>query len=162
MNERIESDEESSVGRRRRWWPVLLPICLLAVAVTLLSPAGRHQWALSLIRQRTNYTALSFNNIAALPSSAVAGQPMTVSFTVQNHEGQAVEYQYLLTQDAGGKSQLLKKSTKSIAAGASWSVTARVRPSCASSPCRIQVSLPGHPETVDFLFTMKAGQESHG
>jgi hypothetical protein len=80
-----------------------------------------------------------------------------VSFTVQNHEGRAIRYRYLLTENAGGKSQLLKESTKSVAAGAIWAVTAQVRPSCATSLCRIQVSLPGHPETIDFLLTMKRG-----
>jgi hypothetical protein len=138
----------------RRWWPVLVPLVLLAVAVSLLVPGGRHQWALALIRQPTPYTAMWFSNAGALPKTAVRGQPITLSFVVSNQEGKAVNYHYIVTEDAKGKSQTLTQASRSVRASATWSVSARVTPSCSSSPCRLTVSLPGHPESIDLLLTI--------
>jgi hypothetical protein len=138
----------------RRWWPALVPAALLAIAVSLLVPAGRHQWALALIRQPTPYTALSFNEASALPTAAVSGRPMTVSFTVANHEGNVVTYRYVVSQEADGKSQVIATASRAVNANRTWTVSAQVRPTCKSSPCRLTVSLPGHPETIDLLLTM--------
>jgi hypothetical protein len=140
----------------RRWWPTLVPLALLAIAVSLLVPAGRHQWALALIRQPTLYTALWFNNASALPVSAVRGRPMTLSFSVANHEGKVVTYRYVVRQEVGGKSQVLAQASRAVNANTTWSVSAQVSPSCRSSPCRLAVSLPGHPETIDLLLTITA------
>jgi hypothetical protein len=117
-------------------------------------PAGRHQWALALIRQPTPYTALWFDNAAALPTAAVSGRQMTVSFSVANHEGKVVAYRYLISEEAGGKSQLLAEASRAVSANRTWAVSAQIRPSCRSSPCRLTVSLPGHPETIDLLLTI--------
>ncbi len=120
-------------------------------------PAARHQWALSLFRQPTYYTALSFNQAWALPTAVVPGRPVTVSFSVGNHQGRAIRYRYVLTEQWGGNSQVLAESASMVGAGATWTVSTPIRPSCASSPCRIEVALPGHPEIIDFIVTLKAG-----
>jgi hypothetical protein len=145
----------------RRWWPALALLALLAAGASLLSAAGRHQWALSLFRQPARYTVLSFSHAAALPATAVTGQPITVAFTVGNHEGQVVEYRYILSAAGGGSSRVLSESTRIVAAGANWTVSAVVRPGCSTSPCRIEVSLPGHPESIDFLVALKAPGKQH-
>jgi hypothetical protein len=145
----------------RRW---LLALTALSVAVTasLLFPAGRHQWALSLFRQPARYTVLSFNQAAALPATAVKNEPIRVSFTVGNHEGRMADYRYVLSASGGGgSSQILGTSTRTIAAGATWTVSTVVRPTCDTSPCRIEVSLPGRPETIDFRVTLKAPGGKH-
>lgn len=136
-------------GRRRRW-PIVALIVAMVVGISLLFPAGRHQWAISLFRQPTHYTALFFNKVSALPTTTARNETMTVSFTIGNHEGQAVHYRYVLTDSYGKQSQTLGQSTKTVASGATWTVWRVVRPKCAVSPCRIEVSLPGHPETIDF------------
>lgn len=139
----------------RRWWPVLLPLVLVIIAASVYLPSGRHQWALSLIRQPTPYTVLAFSKAANLPPRAVINQPVTVSFTIGNQEGQTENYRYVLTESPSRNTSVLGQSAQSVAAGSTWNVTTTVRPSCSSSPCRIQVSLPGHPEKIDFLVSLR-------
>jgi hypothetical protein len=152
--ERLTSEQGSESPRQRRWWPVLAPLALLAVGVSLILPAGRHQWALSLFRQPTYYTALSFNRSWALPATAVTGEPLAVSFSVANHEGRSVRYRYVVSNQGDGVPQTLAQAAKIVGAGATWTVRTSIRPTCATSPCRVVVSLPGHGETIDFLLSM--------
>lgn len=130
-------------------------LAALAIGASLLLPAGRHQWALSLIRQPTPYTVLFFNKPAALPTTVAINQPITVSFTVGNYEGRLMDFRYVLSASSVRSSHILGESTRSIAAGAMWTVTRTLRPRCDTSPCRIEISLPGHPETIDFLVSFK-------
>ncbi len=85
---------------------------------------------------------------------------MQFAFTVGNREGRALRYRYVISTyplgSGGGRPLLLAESAKLVPAGSNWSVSVTVRPHCGSSPCRIQVSLPGHPETIDFLPTPAA------
>ncbi len=160
-------DEESAPrrARRRRWWPVVAPIALIAVAASLLTPAGRHQWALSLFRQPTYYTALSFNRAWALPATAAWDAPLSISFSVSNHEGRTVTYRYVLSETPVGEpgtATTLKRSARVVPAGATWTVSTSVRPTCASSSCRVEVSLPGYPETIDFLVNLTFGPPAGG
>jgi hypothetical protein len=141
----------------RRWWPVLLPLVLVVVAVSVYLPSGRHQWALSLVRQPAHYTILQFNRATNLPAQSVINQPITVSFAIGNREGHAVSYQYVLTQSPSSSSKVsvLGRSAKTVAPSSTWTVTTTIRPSCQASPCRVQVSLPGHPEKIDFLVSLR-------
>jgi hypothetical protein len=148
----VRQNHRQGLGARR-WWPILAPLALLVVLASLLLPAGRHQWALSLFRQPTGYTALSFNHPTALPALAGKNTLISVSFTVNNQEGRAVTYKYVLTETAAGVSSIVGESARTVAAGASWSVSTSVRMICRASPCHVEVSLPGHPETIDFLTT---------
>jgi hypothetical protein len=146
----------------RRWWPVVAPLAIVAIAISLILPAGRHQWALSLFRQPTEYTSLSFNKAWALPRTAVRGSPVSFSFSVANHEGRAVTYRYLVTEGQTDKGQTVGQTTKVVASGATWTVSTSVPVVCGSSPCRVQVSLSGHPEIIDFLLTVTAQRAGHG
>ena len=156
------SERPTERDRERRWWPVVVPLALIAIAASLILPAGRHQWALSLFRQPTSYTSLSFGKAWALPTTAVRGAPLTFSFSVGNHEGRAVTYRYLLSEGPASKGHTVGQSTKIVAPGATWTVSTTVRAACTSSPCRVQVSLPGHPEMIDFLVTLTANRAGHG
>jgi len=138
----------------RRWWPALTAVAVMVVAVSLALPAGRHQWALSLFRQPARYTALSFNQAQDLPATAIKGEAVKFSFSVGNNEGHSVGYRYVLSASWGDRSRILGESAKTVAAGATWAVSTVVRPACDSSPCRIEVTLPGHPEKIDFLITL--------
>ena len=144
-------------NRMRRWWPIVMPLAVLAAGASLLSPAGRHQWALSLFRQPTRYTALFFNKSWALPATGVRGEPITISFTIGNQEGHLVRYKYIVSE-TGGRShrtlRTLKTSARTVANNRELSISAVIRPTCATSRCLIQIALPGHPETVDFLMTL--------
>ena len=156
------SERPTERPRERRWWPVVAPLAVIAIAASLILPAGRHQWALSLFRQPTYYTSLSFGGAWDLPSTAARGAPLTFSFSVGNHEGQAVTYRYLISEDSAGKGDIVKQSTKIVAPGGTWTVSTTVRAVCTGSPCWVQVSLPGHPEKIDFLVTLTAKRARHG
>jgi predicted GH43/DUF377 family glycosyl hydrolase len=71
-----------------------------------------------------------------------------------------VSYRYVLTDSASGNNQALGESAKTVAAGATWTVWRIIRPTCITSPCRIEVMLPGHSEKIDFLVTL-VGQQGY-
>jgi hypothetical protein len=134
---------------------VLAPLAALAIGLSLLWPAGRHQWALSIFRQPARNSVLFFNRAWTLPTTAVIRAPMPVSFTVENDEGRSVNYRYVLRESGGGYSHVLKESARIVDAGGTWSVSAIIRPACNALHCRIEVSLPGYPEVIDFIVTLK-------
>ncbi len=138
-------------SRPMRWWPVVTTVLVLAVGISLLVPSTRHQWALSLVRQPTPYTALSFDQPAALPTHVVEDRPISVSFTIGNQEGRSLVYRYVVqassTDGAAGETS----GRAAVPNGGSRSISAVVRPACSTSPCQVQVSLPGYPVTIDFL-----------
>ena len=140
----------------RRWWPVFVPLLVAGLVASFAIPSARHQWALSVFRQPARYTALSFNGAWKLPSAVATYQPVRISFVIDNQEGQTEAYRYVITQTSAGLTSTLGKSVKTVAAGRSGTVSTIIRPTCLVSPCRVQVSLPGHPETIDFLATVKA------
>jgi hypothetical protein len=156
------SERSTERARERRWWPVVAPLAFIAIAASLLLPAGRHQWALSLFRQPTYYTSLSFDRAWALPTTVAREGPLTFSFSVGNHEGRAVTYRYLISEGSAGKGHSVGQSMKTVAPGATWTVSTTVRAACTGSRCRVQVSLPGHPEMIDFLVTLTAERARHG
>jgi hypothetical protein len=140
----------------RRWWVFLGPLALVALTLSFVIPSVRHQWALSVFRQPTQYTALSFNKASELPSGVITYEKIKISFVINNQEGETEHYRYVITQTSAGLSSTLGKSAKTVAPGRSWTVSTVIRPTCLVSPCRVEVSLPGHPETIDFLAAVKA------
>lgn len=139
------------VGRDRRWWPIMAAAAAIAVGLSLATPAGRHQWALSVFRQPTPYTALWFNQAWALPSNGARNEALPVSFAISNQQARAVTYRYVLRQvDPLNDTKTLGTAVRTVAAGHVWEVRVVVRLSCELSPCRVEVALPGHPETIDF------------
>jgi hypothetical protein len=157
------STDHHGESRRRRWWPVLTPLAVLAIGLSLVSPAGRHQWALSLFRQPTHDTVLFFDKAWALPATAPVRAPLTVSFTIGNNEGRAEKYRYILSISGGSHTRILEESARVVDAGQSWTVSTMIRPACGdTSRCRVEVSLAGHPETIDFLVTSQAKKSGAG
>ena len=155
---RTTLDDSGDEPRTRRWWPFIVTLIALAVIISLLTPSGRHEWAVSLFRQPTRYTALSFNKAAALPRTAAVNQPIPVSFTISNQEGRTEHYRYVLSDSAAGYSHILGGSSKVVPPGATWRVSTVVRPTCTQSPCQVEVALPGYPETIDFIVMLTPGQ----
>lgn len=146
----------------RRWWPLLTAVVVIAVTLSLLVPAGRHQWALSIFRQPARYTALSFNYGWELPTTAIIDSPIPISFTIGNQEGRPLTYRYVLRQSNPlNVSRTLATAAHEIRPGKTWTVSVAVRPTCRPSPCRIEVSLPRHPESIDFLVILTPGQRKH-
>lgn len=146
----------------RRWWPIVGTIALVALAVSLVLPESRHQWVLSVFRQPTRYTALSFNDAWELPATANRGSPIPVSFTIGNQEGRTLTYSYVVSEsDPANFFQTMATATRTLRPGRRWTVALAVKPTCGPSPCRIQVAVPGHPERLDFLVILKAAAHKH-
>jgi hypothetical protein len=137
-------------------------VAAVVIVASLLSPWVRHEWALSLGRQNTAYTQLGFSRAAALPVTAVRGKAIPISFAITNDEGKQVSYQYVVASGSGTKLEPLSSATRVVAMGASWDVDITVVPKCADSACRIQVSLPGQGESIDFIFNyqVKSGAKT--
>jgi hypothetical protein len=149
--------EDHNPRRVGRWLlPAVAAVVVVAVGASLLFPAGRHQWALSIFRQPTRYTALYFTNASTLPAMYTNDQKIHVQFGVRNDEGRAVDYEYKLTSSDGIYSDTLRQSEQVVAAGATWKVALWVKPRCLLTPCHLQVALPGHPETIDLLITLNS------
>ena len=145
------------VPRRRRRWPLLLAAFAVLIGLTLVSPAGRHQWAVSLIRQPTPYTTLSFRDPAGLPHNVESGARVHLTLTVANHEGRRTDYAVVVSSanaDGAGTVTALLRTTVPVRSGGQRTTSVSVRPACKTSACELQVSLPGHPETIDVVLAM--------
>lgn len=158
----VDGEAGDDTPRRRSWWRLTAAIAALALAASLLLPVGRHEWALSLIRQPTRYTALAFKYAWLLPANATIDARIPVFFTVANQEGSTQRYRYVVREiDPLGNSRTLGGADITVAAGATGTVDTSVRPTCSLSPCQIQVSLPGHQETIDFDVVLTASTRKH-
>jgi hypothetical protein len=152
------NDSAETVTPGRAWWPFVAGVIALFLAVSLLTPGGRHQWAVSIFRQPARYTTLSFQNAAGLPEAANAGSRVHLTFTVANHEGRRIRYAYVVTSTANPVADnvpvVLRRASLSVPAGGHRTEPVTVTARCTSSPCQLQVSLPGHPETIDALLNV--------
>jgi len=133
------------------------------VAVSLLLPAGRHQWALSIFRQPAHYTVLAFKDASGLPTTGISGSAIPVSFTVGNQEGRTLTYRYVVREaDPLDFSATMATAARRLGPGRTWTVSVDVKLRCSLvPPCRIQVSVPGHPERIDFLVILKHAARKH-
>ncbi len=158
---RVRSDPGESTparGRPRPWWPIVTAILVVIIAVSALVPAGRHQWALSLFRQPTPYTALSFDDPTSLPTAAKPGDSLAFTFSIANHEGHSLHYAYVVTSSPGGSTPTT--ATTTVANGRTRAISVSVDPQCSGTPCRIRVMLPTQKQSIDFLVTAPKGPAS--
>jgi hypothetical protein len=153
-----DDDQVAPPPVRRHRWPFVLVALVVLIGLTLVSPAGRHQWALSFSRQPTPYTALSFQDAASLPHNVKSGTPVHLTFTVANHEGHSVDYPLVLSSanvSNNGTMKALHHSSLTIPSGGQRTVSVAVRPVCTHRACEVQVSLPGHPEKIDVILNLQ-------
>ncbi|HUC58497.1 MAG TPA: hypothetical protein VMA95_13930 [Streptosporangiaceae bacterium] len=144
-------------GVRLRRPSAIAAIVAVLIGASLVFPAGRHQWALSLFRQPSRFTTLAFKYAWLLPSSSTIRERIPLFFTITNEEGRATRYKYELRQvDPLGNTQTLSTASNVVTAGATWTVDTSVRPYCNLSPCRVEVVLPGHHENINFLVVLHA------
>jgi len=137
-------------GTGRRRWPLVVAVAVILAGISLATPAGRHQWALSLIRQPTPYTVLSFENAGHLPTSLPSGGRLDLAFAVTNHEGRDLRYRYLVTSASSGQIPVvLHRGILVVPVGVRQTESVSVVPMCEDSPCQVQVSLPGPAESID-------------
>ena len=135
---------------KRRRWPLVVAAVVILAGISLATPAGRHQWALSFIRQPTPDTVLSFENAGHLPTTVSSEGRLDLSFSVTNHEGRDIRYRYLVTSASGGQIPVvLQRGILNVPVGVRQTKSVSVVPTCQGSPCQVQVSLPGPAESID-------------
>lgn len=149
----VSEDFETEQPRWAFWLYGAGLVAVILVVASLVSPWVRNEWKLSLGRENTPYTQLGFSRAAALPTTAVPGKSIPVSFVITNNEGKQVAYRYVVSSGSSAKLESLASAAKVVASGASWAVDINVVPKCATSACHIQVSMPQQGETIDFAFT---------
>jgi hypothetical protein len=159
--QREQPSQERREPPRWSWWLGGAGLVVAIIVVTsMLSPNVRHQWALSLFRQSDLYTQLAFNSAATLPTTAVRGKAIPISFVITNDEGKSMPYQYAVSSGSGAKLESLTSSSRTVASGATWTVDTTVVPKCAATTCRVQVSLPRQGESIDFTVQEKSAAKA--
>ena len=143
-----------------RWWLCGALLTLATIIESMLSPYLRHEWKVSLGHQPASYTELSFNDAIGLPTIAMRGKAIHVSFTVTNESSEPVSYRYLIASGSGVQLKSLGASSNTVAPGASWVVSRLVVPRCSENTCRVQVSLPQQNEKIDFILALKPAVSS--
>jgi hypothetical protein len=149
--------ELEGVPKRSRslpWWPAGALVVVL-LGASLAVPGMRHQWALSIIRQPTYYTTLSFQDAGHLPTTVAPDSPLHLSFTVANNQGRSLRYRYVVTSASGRAApKIVGQSSVTVPAGGQRTASVTVKPGCTASPCRVQVALPDHAESIDILLNL--------
>ena len=173
LSSSVQSDPDRTASRasrrspksrdHRRWWPVLTAIFVVVIGLSLLIPWSRHQWVLSLVRQPTRYTALSFVHPTSLPYEAELNQTIRFSFSIANYEGHSVDYRYSVATSPTHEPQAPDVSHVRLSNDQRASIPISVPLACDASPCRIRVSLAGYTQSIDFLVAYpRAADASNG
>lgn len=149
-------DEIPREPPRWGWWLGAAGfVAVILVVGSMLSPYVRHQLSLSVFRQNSPYTQFGFTDAPSLPTTAVPGKKIQISFFVTNDEGKAMQYQYVVASGSSAKLATLTSSSNTVAAGETWNVNVGVVPKCSANTCQVQISLPQQAETIDFKLQYK-------
>jgi Protein of unknown function (DUF1616) len=146
------ADGQSRRGntRRRAGIAVGFTALLLAVALAAAFPKQlKHQWELSVVRQQTPYTQLYFTAPASIPSSLTAGQRNTFDFTIENDEGRAYSYTYVVTLK-DSRAQQVSKETVTVNSGATVTRAVTVVPKDKDSRYLVSVAIPSLNQSIQF------------
>jgi len=112
--------------------------------------------SLNLIPQPERYTELYFENASALPSSTVAGQPISFSFVIHNVEYATTTYPYeAYFQDAEGNTTVLAENTVVLPDNGSTVITVSYLFNTTNEAGRVVVDLTSLNQQIDFLFAGK-------
>lgn len=74
-------------------------VAALFIAAFFLSPAGRELLDRFSLLPRTERTSALYFNENKLPTEFMAGQQLSLDFTIENHERRVIDYTYDIIQD---------------------------------------------------------------
>jgi hypothetical protein len=143
---------QSRRGNIRRPTAIAVSVAavLLAVALAAAFPKQlKHQWELSVVRQQTPYTQLYFTAPASIPSSLVAGQQNTFDFTIENDEGRAYRYTYVVTLK-DSRAQQASTETVTVNSGERVTRAVTVVPRDNKSTYLVSVAIPDLKQSIQF------------
>jgi hypothetical protein len=110
----------------------------------------RHQLLLSFSRQPDNFAELYFPAPGKLPTSFVAGRPLTVTFGLSNDSPERHAYGYVVT--AGGRGgRSTKEGSGLLPVRAGGSVTSQLRLALPADTTSLTISLTGQPVLIRLL-----------
>jgi hypothetical protein len=141
-----------------RAWGLAAAIGIIVACGSTIFPYLRHQWLISFVRQPVPYTVLAFTDATQLPVTALRGTDIALSFAITNDEGRTVHYRYVVASGSGATLTPIQAGSRTVGRGGKWTVNTAAEPECADRECRIQVSLPGQGEHIDFLVRLTNGR----
>jgi Protein of unknown function (DUF1616) len=146
------SEPRRSDTRRRAGLVVgLVVLLLLVAAIGAAFPRQiKHQWELSVVRQPTPYTQLYFTAPASIPSVLAAGQQNTFDFTIENDEGRAYRYTYVVTLEDSRARQQVSKETVMVNSGERVTRAVTVVPTDKESRYLVSVVIPTLNQSIHF------------
>jgi len=150
-------DNGAPGGRHVLPWLILAALCVTVVGLGFAYPREiRHQLAVSFSRQPTPYTELYFTNPRTLPTFLSMSRPDSFSFTIENHEGRAHIYSYVVTMSSSQGTSTVGSGAIGVADGRASTRVVDVAPAKPSLAYTITVKLLGRSETIHFSAFGKA------
>jgi hypothetical protein len=142
-------------SRRYRVALVLIAAVGLAglTAFAWRSPAVRKQITESVARQPTPYTELYFTDHTNLPSFLSTSHTNDFAFTIGNHEGKALSYQYQVTATSAQGTTRVGGGTVQADSGRLVNTSVSFLAPAPATQYVITVHLSGRPEMIHFAAT---------
>jgi hypothetical protein len=141
-------------SRAKIRWRVGIGIGLMVIAIfcalAAFSTQFRHQVEISVVRQGTPYTQLYFASPTKLPTELKTDKNNTVGFTIENDEGHAYRYTYIVTLDDFRSGAVTSKDTVAIGDGDRATSQIVVTPKDRKSKYLITISLEGMNQSIHF------------
>lgn len=105
-----------SKAKKRSWKQLILGLTITIIVIStgvavFTLPTVDRTLALATTRQPEPFTELFFNDNANLPVRTTAGNTITVSYSIINHEGQTTIYHPTVKLIENGHATLLSQST---------------------------------------------------
>ncbi len=144
-------DTREDTRRRAGITVGLAVLLLLVVAIVAAFPRQiKHQWELSVVRQPTPYTQLYFTAPASIPRVLAVGQQNTFDFTIENDEGRASRYTYVVTLEDSRARQQVSKETVMVNSGERVTRAVTVDPTDKASRYLVSVTIPTLNQSIQF------------
>jgi hypothetical protein len=108
--------------------------------------------ALDLIPKPEHFTELYFENSTALPTSTIAGKPISFAFTIRNQEGTSTVYPYVVyIEYPTGERVVLASSSVTLNNDASTTIPITHIFKSSGEQCNVFVDLTAIDQKIDFL-----------
>ena len=135
------------------WWRWIGLIAVLAVASGLIQTGAGHSLLqrAGLVAEPVDYTALSFDNPAALPTqlpSAHATVP--TAFMIHNVSGAQRTYRWFIDVTRNDRSQRIGTGTLDLPAESQQVIRENLALSCPSGRLKVTISLASPAESIDY------------